>query len=340
MHQIMAPRKDEFVLSHARLIDKSVRRTLPWGDDSREDAVSAGNIGLLRAFERFDPDAGFTMGTFARKFVEGEVKKVRREAASIIKTPQGEDHLNVASLSGPAYDGDGTEDTELVATISDPAHSAEKLLLREERVRRWKEDLVCALRVLTRREYRIYHARKLTAPPIQLETLAAEFGISRERARQIETAAVGKVEKHLRKIKRQVGNRPMVAPSPVPQLSFLKPDPDEQRLVKAFISKGFSEETSRALARQRDAGTEAALGLPGADDKSWRQPPQAIWRATILRIPKKQKADAKPHPARKQKPKRIVKQERQFPQGVVSSPIKINPYRAQIDEFLSKRGRK
>ena len=333
MHQIMAPRKTDVVLSHSNLIQNIVRGSMSRSDEAYEDAISAGNVGFLQAFPRYDPNAGHPVGTFVYKSVDGEVKKVRREAASIIKTPPGQDRLKVDSLSGPAYKGSDEDDTELVEILPDSVPSAEKIIIREERARRWKADLVRALRVLTRREYRIYHARRLTAPPILLETLAEELGVSRERVRQIEYAAASKVDAQRRKLKGHVDNR-LVVPQP-PQLSWL----DEERLVKAYISKGFSEETARALAGRRDARTEARAGLPGSDDRHWCKPPQAIWRAAVSRIPKKHKSDAKPQPSSARKPKRIAeKPQLQFPVGVVSSPIKINPYRAQIDEFLSKRG--
>ena len=52
-----------------------------------------------------------------------------------------------------------------------------------------------ALTVLTDRERRIFEARRLADDPITLEDLASEFGISRERVRQIEVRAFEKVQK-------------------------------------------------------------------------------------------------------------------------------------------------
>jgi len=48
---------------------------------------------------------------------------------------------------------------------------------------------------LNERERRIFEARRLADDPITLEELAAEFGVSRERVRQIEVRAFEKVQK-------------------------------------------------------------------------------------------------------------------------------------------------
>jgi RNA polymerase sigma-32 factor len=55
--------------------------------------------------------------------------------------------------------------------------------------------LTSALSVLNERERRIFEARRLADDPVTLEDLAAEFGVSRERVRQIEVRAFEKVQK-------------------------------------------------------------------------------------------------------------------------------------------------
>jgi RNA polymerase sigma-32 factor len=273
--------KDRLVLSHARLIHKIVRRhqrlgSLASNDEAYADGIAAGNGGFLRALERFDPNAGYRLMTFAWKWVEGEILKFARENASIIKTPQGQDQYNDVSMSHAPYKGGsdnlGIRDTALGDTLPDTAPSPLEVILKEKEFERQKSILVRALRVLTRREYRVYHARRLSTPPIRLRVLARQLGISSERVRQIEYAAVKKVTAQLGELKGHVGNRPIPAPSP--QLSWLDP----KRLIKSYIDKGFSEETARALARQRSAHTEAALGLPGSHDKYWKKPPSKVWR--------------------------------------------------------------
>ena len=57
-----------------------------------------------------------------------------------------------------------------------------------------KQALTDALAVLNERERRIFEARRLAENPITLEELADEFGVSRERVRQIEVRAFEKVQ--------------------------------------------------------------------------------------------------------------------------------------------------
>ena len=61
-----------------------------------------------------------------------------------------------------------------------------------------------ALDVLTDRERRIFEARRLADDPITLEELAAEFGVSRERVRQIEVRAFEKVQQAVVNRMRQI----------------------------------------------------------------------------------------------------------------------------------------
>jgi RNA polymerase sigma-32 factor len=56
-----------------------------------------------------------------------------------------------------------------------------------------------ALTVLNDRERRIFEARRLADDPITLEELAGEFGVSRERVRQIEVCAFEKVQNSVKK---------------------------------------------------------------------------------------------------------------------------------------------
>ena len=66
-----------------------------------------------------------------------------------------------------------------------------------------------ALSVLNDRERRIFEARRLVDEPVTLEDLAAEFGVSRERVRQIEVRAFEKVQKAVKKGAREL-DRPHV----------------------------------------------------------------------------------------------------------------------------------
>jgi RNA polymerase sigma-32 factor len=113
-------------------------------------------------------------------------------------------------------------DTSLNAPIREESHSGEwqdwlvdqsasqetTLAARDEYDHR-RKTLASALCVLNDRERRIFKARRLADDPIKLEDLASEFGVSRERVRQIEVSSFEKVQK-------AVKNRVVAKDTPAP----------------------------------------------------------------------------------------------------------------------------
>jgi RNA polymerase sigma-32 factor len=79
--------------------------------------------------------------------------------------------------------------------LVDESSSQESRLAESEEADNRRKALTDALTVLNERERRIFEARRLAEEPITLEDLAAEFGVSRERVRQIEVRAFEKVQK-------------------------------------------------------------------------------------------------------------------------------------------------
>jgi RNA polymerase sigma-32 factor len=98
-----------------------------------------------------------------------------------------------ASLNASIRD-DG-ESGEWMDWLVDDAPSQERILADSEESGNRHQALISALDVLNDRERRIFEARRLADDPITLEDLAAEFGVSRERVRQIEVRAFEKVQK-------------------------------------------------------------------------------------------------------------------------------------------------
>ena len=97
-----------------------------------------------------------------------------------------------ASLNAPIRD-DG-EAGEWQDWLADDSASQETTLAEGEEFNNRRKALVSALTVLNERERRIFEARRLADNPITLEELAQEFGVSRERVRQIEVRAFEKVQ--------------------------------------------------------------------------------------------------------------------------------------------------
>ena len=78
-----------------------------------------------------------------------------------------------------------------------------------------RQALSSALEVLNDRERRIFEARRLADDPVTLEELAEEFGVSRERVRQIEVRAFEKVQKAVKNKVAEI-ERPTAEPEALP----------------------------------------------------------------------------------------------------------------------------
>ena len=89
------------------------------------------------------------------------------------------------------------------------------MLAEHEELDNRRKALATALDVLNDRERRIFEARRLADDPITLEELAEEFGVSRERVRQIEVRAFEKVQKA---VKNRVAAMEL-PPTPAPELA-------------------------------------------------------------------------------------------------------------------------
>jgi RNA polymerase sigma-32 factor len=79
--------------------------------------------------------------------------------------------------------------------LIDESPTQERIMAESEELDNRRKALSDALSVLNERERRIFEARRLAEDPITLEELAEEFGVSRERVRQIEVRAFEKVQK-------------------------------------------------------------------------------------------------------------------------------------------------
>jgi RNA polymerase sigma-32 factor len=102
-----------------------------------------------------------------------------------------------SSLNAPLRaDVDGGEWQDWL--VNDDVDQETELVEREELENR-RGYLFDAMDALTPREKRIFEARRLSEDPLTLEELSTEFGVSRERIRQIEVRAFEKVQKAVKK---------------------------------------------------------------------------------------------------------------------------------------------
>ncbi|TXJ16522.1 MAG: RNA polymerase factor sigma-32, partial [Afipia sp.] len=130
---------------------------------------------------------------------EGDLRpdQVKQIATSLGVTEQDVVDMNRrlggdASLNAPIRD-DG-EPGEWQDWLVDTSPNQEAIMAENEEFDHRRSALNGAMGVLNSRERRIFEARRLAEEPMTLEDLAAEFGVSRERVRQIEVRAFEKVQ--------------------------------------------------------------------------------------------------------------------------------------------------
>jgi RNA polymerase sigma-32 factor len=228
------------ITSHLRLVVKIAMGYRGYGLPISE-VISEGNLGLMQAVDRYEPDRGFRLATYAMWWIKASIqeyilrswslvkmgttanqKKVffnlRKAKSKISVLDEGDmrpdevkfiakrlgvtaaDVINVnrmlggdASLNVPIRkDSDSGEWQDWLV---DERESQETVLAESEELENRRKALSQALDVLNNREHRILRARRLADEPIALKELATEFGISRERVRQIEVRALEKVQK-------------------------------------------------------------------------------------------------------------------------------------------------
>src|SRR6476469_3922752 len=228
------------VTSHLRLVAKIAMGYRGYGLPISE-VISEGNVGLMQAVKRFEPEKGFRLATYAMWWIKASIQEYILRSWSLVKmgttanqkklffnlrkaksrisaldegdmrpdqvkliakrlgvTEQDVIDMNRrlggdASLNAPIReDGDSGE---WMDWLVDDSASQESRLAESEQSENRHKALAQALGVLNDRERRIFEARRLADEPITLEELADEFGVSRERVRQIEVRAFEKVQK-------------------------------------------------------------------------------------------------------------------------------------------------
>jgi RNA polymerase sigma-32 factor len=230
----------ELVTSHLRLVAKIAMGYRGYGLPISE-VISEGNVGLMQAVKRFEPDKGFRLATYAMWWIKASIQEyilrswslvkmgttanqkklffnLRKAKSKISALQEGDlrpDQVDLiakrlgvttqdvidmnrrlggdASLNAPIReDGDSGEWQDWLA---DDSESQETVMAAHEELDNRRKALSSALGVLNDRERRIFEARRLADDPVTLEELAEEFGVSRERVRQIEVRAFEKVGK-------------------------------------------------------------------------------------------------------------------------------------------------
>ncbi|MES0402785.1 MAG: RNA polymerase sigma factor RpoH [Hyphomicrobium sp.] len=231
---------EKLVTSHLRLVARIAMGYRGYGLPIGE-VISEGNVGLMQAVKRFDPDKGFRLATYAMWWIRASIQEyilrswslvkmgttaaqkklffnLRRAKSQLRALDDGDlhpDHVQTiarklgvseadvvsmnrrlggdSSLNAPVRAD--TEAGEWQDWLVDDAPSQEDQLGETQELDQRRGYLTNALSSLNDRERRIFEARRLSDSPITLEDLSTEFGVSRERIRQIEVRAFEKVQK-------------------------------------------------------------------------------------------------------------------------------------------------
>ena len=208
------------------------------------ELISEGNVGMMQAVKRFDPDRGFRLATYAMWWIRAAIQEYILHSWSLVKmgttAAQKKLFFNLRRLKGQMQaieDGDlrpehvgriakaldvpeqdvismnrrlAAPDHSLNAPVRadsegewqdwliDEGESQEQVLAQHEELTGRRALLGGALRTLNDRERHILIERRLKENPTTLEELSQQYGISRERVRQIEVRAFEKLQKAMK----------------------------------------------------------------------------------------------------------------------------------------------
>jgi len=233
------------VTSHLRLVAKIAMGYRGYGLPIGE-VISEGNVGLMQAVKRFEPEKGFRLATYAMWWIKASIQEYILRSWSLVKmgTTANQKRLffNLRKVKGQISaleEGDlrpeqvaeiaqklGVPEDDVISMnrrlggdsslnaplrtdadgggqwqdwLVDDSPDQEERMAEDQEADNRRQLLRNAMDVLNERERRIFEARRLADDPITLEELSTEFGVSRERVRQIEVRAFEKVQKAVKK---------------------------------------------------------------------------------------------------------------------------------------------
>ncbi|HWF00330.1 MAG TPA: RNA polymerase sigma factor RpoH [Caulobacteraceae bacterium] len=232
------------VTSHLRLVAKIAMGYRGYGLPIGE-VISEGNVGLMQAVKKFEPDKGFRLATYAMWWIRASIQEyilrswslvkmgttaaqkklffnlrkakseisaleegdLRPEQVSQIATKLGVLDSEVISMNRRLAGPDASLNAPLRADsenewqdwLEDKEQVSQETRLAEDEEKQIRMSLLEeAMTELTDRERHILTERRLRDDPTTLETLASQYGVSRERVRQIEVRAFEKLQKAMR----------------------------------------------------------------------------------------------------------------------------------------------
>ncbi|MGE0118274.1 MAG: RNA polymerase sigma factor RpoH [Dongiaceae bacterium] len=233
----------QLVTSHLRLVAKIAMGYRGYGLPVSE-LISEGNVGMMQAVKRFEPDRGFRLATYAMWWIRAAIQEYILHSWSLVKmgttAAQKKLFFNLRKLKGQLQaieEGDlSPENVKKIATdlnvteddvinmnrrlaapdhslnaplkidgdgewqdwLVDESDSQEIVLAEQQELSKRRKLLTHAMKGLNARERHILTERRLKDEPTTLEDLSKEYGISRERVRQIEVRAFEKLQRSIK----------------------------------------------------------------------------------------------------------------------------------------------
>jgi len=247
----------KLVTSHLRLVVKIAMKYRGYGLPVA-DLVSEGNIGLMRAVKKFDPDMGFRLSTYAMWWIRASITEFVLKSWSLVKmgtvssqkklffslrnlkarlnildsgelTPAQLEDLSDKLKSSPdeianmnrrlavrdlslnaPMSTDGEDGAEFQDSLVDDHPTPEHIVAERQERSHNGEILAQVVAELPERERDIFSQRRLSEDPPTLEEIGAQYGISRERVRQLEVRAFKRVQDAVLAIAKKQGNMPEI----------------------------------------------------------------------------------------------------------------------------------
>jgi RNA polymerase sigma-32 factor len=233
----LLPHQQELVSTHQRFLILIVSKYFRNGD--RDDIIAEGNVGLCIAASKFDPSRGFTFRTYAFHWIRAMVLKFVMRMRGPVGFGWQRDDRKVFLGIGKALTAVGLHDSEAAAKfldvpldtfermrkrlsrsdvyfdqprphfngeagdhyldIPDPSDFAEDYAVQDERMHN-RAQVHRALSALEPRDRNILRWRYLAPKPETLAEVGDRLGLSRERVRQLEARALGRMQREMVKL--------------------------------------------------------------------------------------------------------------------------------------------